>query len=212
MECAGVVYAKVPAGGLAELERAVKDARAVSHHSSPLGVLACDPAIHRFAIVDRWGKPDDMPIWSEDPDLSTASELEALSRAVGEVVAFYEVEEGSTMGIYAAWRDGTLVRDLEWAEDQWVKVEGEPQPWEASLFGAESLERALERARYNGSSEDDVRAAFAAGTIEPGSSCPMPEGMAIYIRTSLDGPAYGFEPWPRRKVLVEKNREAQARE
>lgn len=208
MDVAGVVYARVPAGGLPELERAVKEARAVSHHSSPLGILACDPAIHRFAIVDRWGKPDEMPLWSEEPDFSTASELEALSRAVGEVVAFYEVDEGSSMGIYAAWRDGVLVRDLEWFEDQWAKVEGEPQEWEA-LFSDESLESGLARAGYSGTPEEDVRAIYAAGIIEPGASWPPCEGMAFNIRTTLPGPAYGFEPWPRRKELVQKNRDAE---
>jgi len=208
MDCAGVVYAKVPPGGLPELERAVRDARTVSHDSGPLGVLACDPAIHRFAIVDRWGRSDDMPIWSEEPDLATASDLEALSRAVGEVVAFYEVEEGSSMGIYAAWRDGALVRDLEWFEDQWAKVEGEPQAWETPLFEAESLERSLERARDGGGSADDVKAAFATGIIEQGSPWPLNERMAVHIRTVLGGPAYGFEPWPRRSEIVRKNREA----
>jgi hypothetical protein len=75
MGSCGVVYAKVPVGGATALDAAVRAARAVSRHSSPLGVLALDPALHAFAIVDRWGHRDDMPMWAEEPDLSSALEL-----------------------------------------------------------------------------------------------------------------------------------------
>jgi hypothetical protein len=53
MGTCGVVYAKVPVGGATALDAAVKAARAVSKHSSPLGVLALDPAQHAFARSPR---------------------------------------------------------------------------------------------------------------------------------------------------------------
>jgi hypothetical protein len=165
-----------------------------------LGVVAFDPAVHAFALVDRWGKSDNMPDWSEEPDLSQADELAALSRDVGQVVAFYEIEEGSTSGVYGAWNDGELVRELEWADDQWVKVAGQPQSWEAPLFGTDELDSALEAARDDGRDEAEVRAAFAAGSIQSGAAWPVPQRMAVFIRTALRAPAHGLEPWPRRRA------------
>lgn len=49
MDSGGAVYAKVPAEGVAVLEAAVKEARLSGRSSSPLGVLAYDPALHTFA-------------------------------------------------------------------------------------------------------------------------------------------------------------------
>lgn len=208
MGSCGVVYAKVPVGGETALDAAVKAARGVSKHSSPLGVLALDPAQHAFAIVDRWGHRDDMPMWAEEPDLSSALELFALSEAVGEVVAFFDVDDGTEFGVYGAWKHGELVRELMWAGDHWATVEGAPQPWEAPLFAPESLARALE---YPQGPESDIRAAFAAGQLAAGARWPVPDGLAVPIRAILRGPAYGFEPWPRRKELVNQNRERDAK-
>jgi hypothetical protein len=210
MESSGAVYARVPAGGLEALEAAMAEARAASRHSSPLGVLAFDPTCHTFAIVDRWGRSDSMPIWSEATDLAVARELVVLSRLAGEVVAFYEIEEGEQLGVYGAWRDGALVRELCWYETAWTKVVGEPQEWESPLFSAESLERALGRARDDGLEEAEVRAAFSAGRIAEGGAWPRPERLPVHIRTVHRGPAHGFQPWPRRAELVSRNRQAQS--
>jgi tetratricopeptide (TPR) repeat protein len=203
LDSGGAVYAKVPEGGLAVLDAAVREARSIGRNASPLGVLAFDPAVHSFAVVDRWGRPDDMPHWAEDPDLELAIELAALSRMVGEVIAFYEVDEGTTMGIYAAWRDGELVRNLQWAADCWQYVEGDPQDWEAPLFAADALTRALDYA----DDEASIRAAFNSRRILPNSSWPRPDEISAAIRTVRMAPAFGFEPWPRRKELVKRNRE-----
>jgi tetratricopeptide (TPR) repeat protein len=203
MDSIGAVYAKVPAGGVSALDAAVREARGIGRNSSPLGVLAFDPAVHSFALVDRWGRPDDMPHWAEDPDPGLAVELAALSRMVGEVIALYEVDEGTTMGIYLAWRDGVLVRNLQWAADQWQCVEGEPQPWEATLFDPEALHTALKRA----DDKEQCRAMFDAGRIVRGASWPGPERISRNIRTVNPAPDFGFAPWPRRKELEERNRE-----
>ena len=203
MDSSGAVYAKVPAGGIAALATAIREARSIGRSSSPLGVLAVDPAVHSFAIVDRWGRSDDMPDWAEDPDLDLAVELAALSRQVGEVIAFYEVDEGTTWGIYAAWRDGMLVRSLQWAADRWECVEGEPQSWEAPLFGSEALQSALDYAR----DKEQVRSLFASKRITLNASWPRPEGVSVSIRTVNPAPAFGFMPWPRRKELEDRNRE-----
>ena len=203
MDTSGAVYAKVPAGGVAVLDAAVRKARLSGRTSSPLGVLAFDPAVHSYALVDRWGRSDDMPDWAEEPDLEQALELVALSRMVGEVIAFYEADEGTTMGIYAVWRDGLLVRNLQWAADQWECVEGEAQPWEALLFTPEALQNALD---YAGDKEQ-VRALFDAKRIVANASWPRPEGVSASIRAVHPAPAFGFEPWPRRKELANRNRD-----
>lgn len=198
MDSAGAVYAKVPAGGAAILEAAVREARLAGRSDSPLGVLAFDPAHQTFAIVDRWGRGDDMPDWAEDPDLGLAVELATLSSLVGEVIAFYEVDGGTTMGIYAAWRDGVLVRNLEWAADQWQSARGERQAWEAPLFKRQALQEALDVA----TDKDRVRALFVAQRIVANACWPRPEGITLAIRTVHPAPDFGFMPWPRRRELV----------
>ena len=145
METGGAVYAKIPGGGVAALEAAIREVRGKRLEEGPLGVVACDPAAHAFALVDRWGKGDDLPSWAEEPDLALATELAALSRHVGEVVAFFEIEDD--FGVYALWRDGQLARELHWLAGAWAKVEGEAQAWEAGFFEARFLERALENVR-----------------------------------------------------------------
>jgi hypothetical protein len=207
MDSIGAVYARIPDGNLDQLAAAVVASRAVSHHSSPLGVLAGEPAQHAFAVVDRWGRSDNMPLWGEDPALGLAVELIELSRRVGDVIALYEIDEGATLGLYGAWKDGQLVRDLQWADFQWSVVEGEPQVWEAPLFAPAALERALAAARDDGRDEQEVRDAFAAGRIVAGQAWPMPEGLALHIRNVCRGPAFGFTPWPRRQDLVDALRQ-----
>ena len=207
MECSGAVYARIPPDGLPALESAVRQARRASRHASPLGVIAGQPDLHGFAMVDRWGKSDDMPLWSEGPDLAQAPELVALSRAVGEVVAFYEIDEGSTFGVYGAWRDGALVRGLVWGDDEWMRVQGDPQSWEAGLFAPEALARALEDAREDGREEAPIEAGFASGRVTSGASQPAPRAMARLIREALRAPAHGLQPWPRRTELVKRVRE-----
>lgn len=201
MDSGGAVYAKVPAGGAAALEAAIRRARP-HPNTGPLGVLACDPARHAFALVDRWGRSDDMPRWAEGPDAARAAELAALSREVGEVVAFYEVEEGSLLGVYAVWREGALARELHCYEGEWTRVAGEPQPWEAPLFAPARLEQALQDARDDDRDEAPVRAAFAPGRLVEGARGPAPQRMAVAIREALRGPPHGFQPWPRRRDVV----------
>lgn len=204
MEASGAVYARIPAGGLAALEAAVREARPSSRRSSPLGVLAGDPAAHAFALVDRWGKSDEMPVWSEGPDLSKAPELAALSRAVGEVVALYEIDDGQSLGVYGAWRDGALVRGLVRGDGEWMDVEGEPQAWEVGLFSAAAQAEALAVAEEDGQDPGPIEAAFAGGRVTQGAAYPAPLAMARVIREALRAPAYGFQPWPRRSELIKQ--------
>lgn len=205
MQSSGAVYAKVGAGGVEQLERAIVAARAARPARGPLGVLAFTPGEHAFALVDRWGKSDDMPHWSEGPDPAQATELTALSRDAGEVVGFYEVDEGTEFAVYAHWRDGALARALVWGDGEWMRAEGEPQAWEAPLFGAEGLEQALADAREDGHDEADVRAAYAKGRIEAGARWPRP-GFAPHLTRAVLGalraPAWGVQPWPRRRDVV----------
>ncbi|HNV72824.1 MAG TPA: hypothetical protein PKO06_24160 [Candidatus Ozemobacteraceae bacterium] len=203
MDSSGAVYAKFPAGGVEALEQAVSEARKASRHTSPIKVLGGDPIRHAYAVVDRWGRSDNMPIWAEGPDLTTAFELVELSRLVGDVVAFYTIDDGLSMGIYGAWKDGRLVRNLQWMDDQWQVVEGDPQPWEKPLFSSESREACLECARDNGWDESEVQKMFQAGVLQPGFRFPIAHGLVRHINAACPGPLYGFEPWPARRTLLE---------
>ena len=206
MSSMGAVYARVPAGGVLELEEAIRNARAMSKHTSPLAVLCFEEGKHQCAVVDRWGRSDDMPIWAEECDLAIAVELVELSRISGEVIAFYEVDEGLTMGIYGTWRDGALMRNILWADNQWYRVEGEPQPWEKPMFAPEVLQEALQNARDYGSDETAIKGVFEAGCIALNASLPVPNALSGHIWKVYPAPAYGFSPWPRRKELVDKIR------
>lgn len=200
MESSGAVYAKVPAGGVPALEAALGRAAAGRSSAFP-GVIAHDPG-GAFALVDRWGKSDDLPGWAEGPDLAMAAELAALAREVGEVVAFYEIDDGASLGVYGAWRDGELVRGLVWSDGVWDTVVGEPQLWERPLFAGTALADALDDASVDGFDEVPVRAAFAVGHLGPGATAPAPRAMAAKIRAALGAPAHGFLPWPLRRDLL----------
>jgi len=202
MDSSGVVYARIPGGGTAALAAAVEEARRITGQSSPLGMLCGEEGKHAFAVVDRWGGADNMPGWAEGPDLTSARELAELSRIVGEVVAFYQIDEGATMGIYGAWKDGKLVRNLLWYDYAWQVVEGEPQPWEAGLFTPEARAKALEDAEWDKKDPAEVHAVFDRGCVVPGASQPHPGGLIRFFCASFLAPLYGFQPWPPRKELV----------
>lgn len=204
MQCGGAVYARVPAEGVAKLEEAIKKVRAPLPHRGPLGVLAHTPGQSDFALVDRWGKSDDMPRWAEGPDLSKTEELVALSKEVGEVIAYYDVEDGDAVLVYGHWRAGTLVRSLQRLEGEpWDVVTGTPEPWEAELFSAQALERALQFVRDDGGDEAPVRAGFAAGHIAQGARWPRPPIIGVMMKM-LKLPRWGFTPWPRRSEELKK--------
>ncbi|MGE0709726.1 MAG: hypothetical protein AB7N76_22105 [Planctomycetota bacterium] len=203
MSSGGAVYARVPAGGVVELEAAIRAARGGQRQRGPLGVLACEPG-HLFALVDRWGRGDDMPRWSEGPDPRLAEELAALSRAVGQVVAFFEVDEGEELGLYGVWQDGELTRWLVWCDGGWCEVEGEPQSWEGGLFTPERRAEAIEEARDWGGDPAAVEAAYASGRLVTGASAPRAREMALLIRTALAAPPYGVQPWPRRREALQQ--------
>lgn len=203
MQAGGAVYARVPDGSVERLEAAIKAVRAGAR--GPLGVLKLVPGEHAFACVDRWGKSDDVPPFAERHDtVEAAKELAALSREVGEVVAFYEVEDGAEYGVYVHWRDGQVARHLGRTDGEWSHVVGEPQPWEAGLFAPERLEEVLQYAEDDGLGPDAVRAAFAAGRLAKGAALPRPHRIAELVARSLRAPLYGFQPWPRRRDEVKR--------
>lgn len=207
MSSGGAVFARIPEGGLPALDEAVKAARTVSKHSSPLEVLDGEPGAHKFAVVDRWERSDNMPMWAEGPDLKVATELVELSKRVGDVVAFYEIDEGSTMGVYGAWKDGRLARSLLWCDAHWEEVEGEPQPWEAPLFSPEALDANLDAARDDGADTAEVSAIFAGGQIKSGKAFPRAEGLVRHIIKVCVAPLYGRKPWTRRSEIVDRLRQ-----
>lgn len=201
MQCGGAVYARVPADGAARLDEAIRKVR-TRPERGPLGVLLFTAGEHEVALVDRWGKSDDMPHWSEGPDLTTAAELAALSRQVGEVTAYYEVDDGDSFGVYGAWRDGALVRSLVRMDGEWQTAEGAPQAWEALLFDAPALERALSDAREDGEDEAAVREAFAAGHIMRGGRWPRPPVLRALL-AGLRAPA-DHGRWPKRREALQQ--------
>lgn len=201
----GAVYARLPAGGREALVEALR--RIATQRRQPvfLGVLAGEPGVQDFALVDRWGRQDDMPAWAAHLDLAVATELAGLSAAVGEVVACYDQDEGLTMGIYGAWRDGVLVRELLWQDGSWARVDGEPQPWEASSFTDAALAGSLDRA--DAGEHAEVRAAFAARRFAPGARWPMPDQLVRGIIAACRAQPFGFQPWPpRREALAQAPR------
>lgn len=202
MQCGGAVYARVPAGGVTALDEAIKKVRDRALSRGPLGVLAHTPGQSEFAVVDRWGKSDDMPRWAEGPDLSKTEELAALSKEVGEVIAYYDVDDGDGLLVLGHWRDGTLVRGLQRLEE-WADVRGTPEPWEAELFSTQALEQALQDIQEDGGDEEEVRAAFAGGHIAQGAQWPRPPVLRAMMK-SLRLPSYGFQPWPRRADEVKR--------
>lgn len=204
MDCDGAVYAKFPDGGIAALEEAIKNARAAGKEFSPLKVLGGDPAVHQFAVVDRWNRTDYPPMWVEASDPAIAKELAELSAQVGEVIAFYLIDGGLTSGIYAAWSNGNLVRNLQWGDFMWLVAEGEQQPWEKPLFSPQELEASLEAARDDGLEDSEALNAFVGSKIAPMAHFPRPNNLIRYINEACPGPRYGFQPWPKRSDLVKE--------
>jgi hypothetical protein len=69
----------------------------------------------------------------------------ALSERVsGQVLCVIVQTTASVVGV-AHFRAGKCERCIEFGDGSWVRVEGEPQPWEARLFSAEELEAARAR-------------------------------------------------------------------
>ena len=96
----------------------------------------------------------------------------ALSQRVpGQVICVIVQTTASVVGV-AHFQGGTCLRRIEFADGTWLRVEGEPQPWEARLFSAEELEAA----REVGDPIDDaeLEAAFASKTLAEGMSLPWP--------------------------------------
>lgn len=96
----------------------------------------------------------------------------ALSQRVpGEVICVVVQTTASVVGV-AHFQGGACVRRIEFADGTWLRVEGEPRPWEARLFSAEELSAA----REVGDPSDDVEleAAFACKTLAEGRTLPWP--------------------------------------
>lgn len=207
MDTDGVVWARVPGNDPVALEALITQVRATTRRDSPLGVLAFDPAVHAFALVDRWGRQDSMPGWAEALDLAHAPELATLSGLVGEVVAFHTLDGGSLQGIYGHWKQGQLVRGLLWLDEQWAHVSGTPQAWEAPLFAPEHLVTAIEDA---GSQDAAVREAYARGHVVAGEAHPRPgdygHSLLAAMVQVLRAPRWGFSPWPRRSEVLQARR------
>ncbi|MGV8041061.1 MAG: hypothetical protein AB2L07_13605 [Thermoanaerobaculaceae bacterium] len=207
MDTDGVVWARVPGNDPAALEAVITQLRATTRRDSPLGVLAFDPAVHAFALVDRWGGQDYLPDWAATLDLAHAPELAALSGLVEEVVAFHTLDGGSLQGIYGHWKQGRLVRGLVWIDEHWAQAWGTPQAWEAPLFAPGHLAAAIEDA---GPEDGAVREAYARGEVVAGEAHPRPGdyghtllGAMVQV---LRAPRWGFSPWPPRSEVLKARR------
>lgn len=96
----------------------------------------------------------------------------ALSQRVpGEVICVVVQTTASVVGV-AHFQGGACVRRIEFADGTWLRVEGDPQPWEARLFSAEELEAAKEVG--DPSDDAELEAAFAVKTLAEGKSLPWP--------------------------------------
>lgn len=197
MEAGGDMYARVPDKDPARLEAAIRAVRKVPTRG-PLGVLKFDPAAHDFAVIDRWGKSDDVPSWSGKH--AEGDDLAALSREVGDVVAHYDVD-GTSHAELAHWHQGALVRSLSFGDGQWMTVEGTPQAWESAFFEGAREQEMMDLFIDEPDKQAKVKAAFAARTIERGAQLPWPMPR---VWQALRAPAWGFAPWPRRREVVAK--------
>lgn len=101
--------------------------------------------------------------------------LEAVSRVLSTTaIKIYATDELVLRFSYSRFDDGQPVRALEYADDgnskdrgKWTKVEGEPEPWEATLFSP----RLMELYRDNAPEE---AARMRGEQIKPGFSVPWP--------------------------------------
>lgn len=206
MDSDGAVWARVPGNDVAALDTVIKKVRLSTRRDSPLGVLAFDPAAHAFALVDRWGRADNMPVWVEDMDPAQATELAALSEAVEEVVAFHVLDGGLLQGVYGHWRSGALVRGLVWMDEHWLQATGTPQEWETHIFSSAHQARALEDTREDGGDEAATRAVYARGHIVAGEYHPRPGTPGLDLLNAMVGvlraPRWGFKPWPPRRDVL----------
>jgi hypothetical protein len=135
--------------------------------------------------------PDDAVLVGDE------SLTQTLSETLGEVVFVY----GDTSAdgfVYEHSREGKIVRKLVWFpmldEDWtagWLCAEGEPEPWEATLFRAHQLEQFLanEEFRYEDEGRSDefeayaeeVRTDWASGRIKAGQNYPECDGTAALL-------------------------------
>lgn len=95
-----------------------------------------------------------------------------LSRRVPGLVIWVIVQTTASVVGVAHFQGGTCLRRIEFADGSWLRVEGEPQPWEARLFSAEELEEA--KAASDPSDDAELDAAFASKTLAEGKSLPWP--------------------------------------
>lgn len=195
MEVYGGVYARVPDEDPARLDAAIARCRRTLTRG-PLKTLQYDPAAHDVAIIDRFGKGDDTPSWSGKHD--AADDLMALSKEVGDVVAFYVIDPPE-FAEFAHWKDGALVRSLQYGDGQWMKAEGAQQAWEETFFQPRPAKALLDVLDDQPEALAEARAVYAARKVEQGARFPWPTGAVFDL---LRGPSFGFGPWTKRNDVI----------
>lgn len=96
----------------------------------------------------------------------------ALSRLGSGQVIWVVVQTTASVVEVTHYASGAVVRHIGFADGEWRRVEGRPQPWEAWLFSDEEREEAL----ANGDPVDDeeLERAFARKTLTAGDQRPWP--------------------------------------
>jgi hypothetical protein len=104
-------------------------------------------------------------------DDGEASARELSQRVAGKVIWAIVQTTASYVGV-VHFGCGNVLRRIEFGDGAWLRVEGEPEPWEGWLFSPEELELALETCAPG--DEFEFETAFAEEKLAAGRSLPWP--------------------------------------
>lgn len=155
------------------------DARTVAAVRASYPAACSEPGTSFLAIdqpTDRFRCPDD--------------ELQALSAQLKTEVIWLSFQSAVDAFQYHHWSDGKHLRSLVYGcfqnEREWERVEGTPQPWEASVFFGD-LDRALQF-RVSVEGRRQIERIYRENLIEVGASEP-----SLDARESAHGVAEFFK-------------------
>ena len=129
----------------------------------------------------------------DEDDAEAPEELmQVLSERFGEAV-FMSVQTVVDFFIYAHWKDGELLRQLQYCADEgWYEVTGEQQEWELQLFTEQEKQRQLsyldleylkpECSEYKEAQRlaAQIEAVWAKQALEENSFYPMATASEVY--------------------------------
>ncbi|MGE0709287.1 MAG: hypothetical protein AB7N76_26995 [Planctomycetota bacterium] len=139
--------------------------------------LTLEDARDRLGDMEPVAPDSHVAVAEEGPlaDTEAPSRREREYSELPEVV-YVGVNAGVGLFVYTRWVRGELARHLYYSADEgWVRVDGEPEPWEAeAIFGVEAREH---HERYLGGWDAAevarAREVFDSGRLVAGSTWPV---------------------------------------